>query len=80
MQSRYITMEGHAFWAEVGPFFSFCRVLGISIKHFKVKFNISIYWYVDDKFVVGPSKELTVSHTRIVVKELMLAGFFSKSN
>ena len=68
------------FGLKKAPFFLFCKVLGIFIKHVKVKFNISIYWYVDEIFVVGPSKELTVSHTRIVVKELMLAGFFRKSN
>lgn len=60
----------------------FCKLMGCFIKHIKVKFNIIIFYYMDDLFIVGPSKVTTELHVNIVIRELNLAGLsvnFEKS-
>ena len=60
----------------------FCKLMGIFVKHIRMKFNIILFYYMDDIFIVGPSLEETRLQTRRVVSELQAAGFtvnFEKS-
>ena len=53
----------------------FCKLMGTFVRHMRVKFKVIVYFYMDDLFIVGPSKEITSHQVRLVIKELQLAGF-----
>ena len=61
------------FGLKTAPFL-FCKVMGTFVQHIRLKFNIIIYFYMDDLFIVGPSKEVTEDNTKLVIQELLKAG------
>ena len=53
----------------------FCKFMSTFVYNIKLKFNIVLFFYMDDLFIVGPSAEITQLQVNIVINELELAGF-----
>ena len=76
------------YWWNVMPFglrtapYLFCKFMNTIIVNIREKFDIVVYFYMDDVLVVAPSKELCLKYVNIVIEELQKAGLtinFQKS-
>ena len=79
---------GHNYCWKAMPFglktapYLFCKMMGTIIKHIREKFNIPIFYYMDDILVLAPSPELGTQYIKIVIDHLQNAGLsinFDKS-
>ena len=61
------------FGLRIAPFL-FCKLMQPIINHLRTKFNIYIFYYLDDILLLAPSKEMALQQSMIVPEVLEKAG------
>ena len=61
------------FGLRIAPYL-FCKLMQPVINHLRTKFNIYIFYYLDDILILAPSKEIAIQHCKIVLEVLGKAG------
>ena len=61
------------FGLRIAPYL-FCKLMYPIINHLRLKYNIYLFYYLDDILLLAPSEELATQQTKIVLEVLAKAG------
>ena len=61
------------FGLRIAPYL-FCKLMQPVINHLRTKYNIYIFYYLDDILLLAPSEEIALQQSRIVLEVLAKAG------